>query len=79
MLTDTFKIQDNQIVRGGGRDMVRLDDIASWSVTNEMTFDIVLLRLQNGNTVQWLDIHNDLLEILDSQIPDRRVGKGGNG
>ena len=44
-------------------------EIRSWQTHPEMTFDIVILELANGDRRQWLDFDNDLLAILRQQLP----------
>jgi hypothetical protein len=75
---NTYQLDDDTIVRNSGlfkKDAIKLPEIASWSVTPEMGFDIVLITLNNGRVVQWIDDYNDLLRVLREKANDKRVGK----
>ena len=43
---------------------IHASEIASWETHLEMCFDVVIIRLQNGETIQWLDKYNDSLVAL---------------
>lgn len=73
---NTFELQGDEIVSGGGWrpvNRVRLDAIKAWKLYLEMGFDVVTLDLIDGISMNWLDYHNDLIGILESKVPERRV------
>jgi len=52
---------------------VRFSEIERWSVREEMGFDVITVQLQNGETITWVDRHNDLLDGLKRIAGAKRV------
>ena len=46
-----------------------LDEIESWAVHPEMSFDVVEIRRKGGGTLVWFDHKDDLKAILDASGP----------
>ncbi|HUR45798.1 MAG TPA: hypothetical protein VMZ27_08000 [Candidatus Saccharimonadales bacterium] len=66
--TERYELLGDRIVKRPGfhpGDSIQLNDIERWSVHYEMTFDIAQITKKNGEILIWLDVHNDLLEILN--------------
>lgn len=57
-------------------DRIQIEEIESWQMFPDMTFDIVEINLKNGYRWQLLDIYNDLIAILREAARNReRVEK----
>ncbi|QEH38253.1 hypothetical protein OJF2_68510 [Aquisphaera giovannonii] len=65
---DSYELRARTILRRIGpfhKETLPVDDIETWTCYPEMIFDVVEVRLKDGNTVTWLDYKNDLLAILN--------------
>lgn len=43
-----------------------IDEIATWTIYPEMSFDVVEIRRKDGVVLIWFDFKNDLLAILNA-------------
>ena len=71
-----YELRGGRIIKDRGRTpscIVALQDIESWHIDYEMTFDIVTIRLKDGREVRWLDKYNDLLAILGRELKGQEV------
>lgn len=70
---DTFELQGDVIVeRTGWKRRVPLSSIKTWKIYPEMGVDVVAIELQDGTSFNWLDKHNDLIEILETKVSERK-------
>lgn len=76
---NTFRFDGRKIIkyRGLRQDVVALADVVDWSVSSEMGFDVVHIRLNDGRSVRWIDTRDDLLEILIREAGERRKKENG--
>ena len=72
---DSYEVRDESLVRHRGRfckmEVISLNEIEEWSVTDEMTFDIVDMEMKDGTKVRWLDIDDSLKSLLRRVAADR--------
>jgi hypothetical protein len=48
---------------------IHADEIVRWSIFPEMTFDVVIIELNDNMQVVWLDRNNDLISALRVLVP----------
>jgi hypothetical protein len=72
-LSPEYCVMEGAIVTRSCRCKIKMADVARWSATPEMVFDIVVLTLSNGEQVQLLDSDNSLLELLRTSVPEREI------
>jgi hypothetical protein len=73
---DVYEICNGEIVRGRGshpEDRLRVADVKAWRIYPEMGFDIVEIKLADGQLVRWLDKYNDLTKILRRSAPSTEL------
>jgi hypothetical protein len=72
----TYELRDGQIISGRGRqaeDRIWINDVKAWHLHYEMVFNVVIIELADGRAVKWLDEFDDLLGILRTVAPDRKL------
>ena len=70
--TNRYALRSGELIHLKGwfnQERVALAEIESWTSSPEMTFDVVCLKLTDGNSRQWLDRYGDLLAILRNALP----------
>lgn len=71
---NVYRLVDDTIIKNRGRgpqERITLTAIVWWQVDYEMVFDIVQINHGNGDTLAWLDYHNDLLSILRTNLREK--------
>jgi hypothetical protein len=64
---EKYRVESKCIIKENGAracDSVLIDEIFEWWVEHEMGFDVVFIRLVNGQILKWVDMDNDLLGAL---------------
>jgi hypothetical protein len=72
--TDVYELCGKEIVCGRGRlseHRLPVAKLKSWQVHPEMGFDLVFIKLVDGETRQWPDTYNDLVAILRGVAPEK--------
>ena len=76
MKRDTFELRGDVIVRGRGSsesDLVRVEDIESWTEYGDPWVYVVPLQLQDGRTIEWVDPYMELERILRQVAAERMI------
>jgi hypothetical protein len=73
---DWYELKDNEIVKHSldASRRIHIKEILSWTVTNEMLFDLVEIQMKNGEIIVWEDYYNDLVSILSILLGQARLG-----
>jgi len=56
--------------------LVHIESIATWWYYPKMTFDIVCIRMVDGNVWRWCDTNGELLALMRSELGDRELDMG---
>ena len=74
-----YELRGQEIIRGrGSRRQGRLEvrEIVSWQVHPEMIFDMIQIRMADGQEVVWLDTYDDLKNVLRRAAPGKKWPTG---
>lgn len=69
-----YELRRDEIVSGHGRrpeDRIKFQQVKAWQVVMEMGFDIIVIELNDGRVLNWVDKYNDLIGILQTVAADR--------
>lgn len=74
---DSYELNEGLIIRNPliGAENIEVNRIESWSITREMVFDLVEIKLVGDEEKIWTDYYNDLITILFDVAEDKYVGE----
>jgi hypothetical protein len=69
-----YELKDDEVIMGWGRrpeHRLPIAKVRSWQVFPEMGMDIVIIELNDGGQIRWIDTYNDLIGILKQVAADK--------